>query len=56
MLAGVNRPLAGIVKSFSDLMISESYQGLGMIWGGAADPDDNGPSLVARTKRCRDAV
>ena len=27
MLAGANRPLAGIVKSFSDLVISESYRG-----------------------------
>ena len=27
MLAGAIRPLAGIVKSFSDLVISESYRG-----------------------------
>ena len=30
MLAGANRPLAGIVKSFSDLVISESYGGQNM--------------------------
>jgi hypothetical protein len=27
MLAGAHRPLAGIVKAFSDLVISGSYQG-----------------------------
>ena len=31
MLAGAHRPLAGIVKAFSDLVISESYQGLAVI-------------------------